>query len=233
MKHCLSEEIGNVRPPTGFDQEISGMEEMYSIRRSIHQSHPEQRVQYTKRDFFFDRVLNSTVGWGWNCSEWSGWNGQNTLKMAKMVFDGLKNTSKCPKITSNVFSTQPYANFKKTCSNIPWRPRKHPWRTPSRHFWRTRSSRTHFQKFQRLHRRRTCRISTFIGAQRRCYLLLIYFVVLFCEVESLSSSILFTTQNHHTHTFFCICFRWRTPASWVRCLNCCEKWESRLVWTMR
>lgn len=69
MKHCLSEEIGNVRPPTGFDQEISGMEEMYSIRRSIHQSHPEQRVQYTKRDFFFDRVLNSTVGWGWNCSE--------------------------------------------------------------------------------------------------------------------------------------------------------------------
>ena len=66
MKHCLSEEIGNVRPPSGFDQEISGMEEMYSIRRSIHQSHPEQRVQYTKRDFFFDRVLNSTVrGWNW------------------------------------------------------------------------------------------------------------------------------------------------------------------------
>ena len=60
LKHCLAEKIIKVRPPQGFDQAISGMEEMYSIRRSIHQSHPEQRVQYTKRDFFFDRVLNST-----------------------------------------------------------------------------------------------------------------------------------------------------------------------------
>ena len=60
MKHCLAEKIRQVRPPSGFDDEIAGMPEMYQIRRSIHGTHPESRVQYTKRDFFFDRVLNST-----------------------------------------------------------------------------------------------------------------------------------------------------------------------------
>ena len=60
VKTCLSEKIRQVRPPQGFETETSGMDEMYAIRRSIHQSHPEQVVQYTKRDYFFDRVLNST-----------------------------------------------------------------------------------------------------------------------------------------------------------------------------